>query len=141
MAETGLDLDALEALATAATEESGAWAVEWSEFGVSVGALGDGPEPGRAAARLVKDSRATTLCVIARLRVSRAARKTAVAEVARWQQAYEEQAAHHDAERAELRAAREVADADLALQETATPDRIERLNRARAVWREAASQP
>ncbi len=42
---------------------------------------------------------------------------------------------------AQLRCAREVADADLALQETATPDRIERLNRARAVWREAASQP
>src|SRR6266516_2864124 len=83
----------------------------------------------------------TTLRLVAKLRAAEVARETAVDEVARWQQAYEEQAARHDAERAELRCAREVADADLALQETATPDRIERLNRARAAWRKAASQP
>src|SRR6266516_271480 len=67
----------------------------------------------------------TTLRLVAKLRADRVARETAVDEVARWQQAYEEQAARHDAERAELHAARRVVSAATAYRVASGDSRAE----------------
>jgi hypothetical protein len=103
-----VDLDEVQRLIDDAIDESGPWAVFVDGISVWVEALGDGSDPGDAAARLIKDSRDREARMVAELRAARVESNQRNAAGLELQYRVRNLQNALDLRDAELRAAREV---------------------------------